>query len=172
MPVVLQYKKTGGSAARLTQTFLSGEAFFDTDVDCWFIGDAITAGGLQVANAHITPISGNTQTFVAGDQGKFFIYSNSGGCGVALGAPSSSFFPVGSGSWLLNLSGNTVTVSVGGGAHINGGATLTLNVGDSAVFVSDGTNYFAIVSRVGISGATPQNIQVVGNTTGATSSST
>jgi hypothetical protein len=174
MPVALQYKKTGGSAIRLTQTFLSGEAFLDTDVDGWFIGDSVTPGGLQVANAHISVISVATQTIANSDAGKLFIYTNSAGCGVALGAPGGgggTFFPRSVGFWALNNSTGLVVITVTG-ATINGSTTLTLNPFDSAVIVSDGTNYFALVERDGISALTPSNIQIVGNTTGATSSST
>jgi hypothetical protein len=171
MPVALQYKKTGGSVARLTQTFLSGECFFDTDVDGWFVGDAMTPGGLQVANGHITSIAVATQTVNNNDAGKLFVYSNAAGCTVALAAPSSTYFPLQSGFWLLNNSiGNVVVTATG--ATINGSATLTLFPHDSAVIVSDGTNYFAVQARTGFSASTPVDIAIVGNTTGATSSST
>src|SRR5215467_1663454 len=175
MAVSLQYRRSGGSAVRLTQTFLSGEAFFDTDVAGWFVGNSATPGGLQVANALIDTISVATQTIANSDAGKLFVYTNSAGCGVALGAPGGgggTFFPATTGFWLINNSPGNVVITVAGGAHVNGSATLTLNPGDSAVLVSDGTNYFALVARAGISTGTPQNIHIVGNTTGATSSST
>jgi hypothetical protein len=171
MPVALQYKKTGGSVARLTQTFLSGECFFDTDVDGWFVGDSMTPGGLQVANGHITSIAVATQTVNNGDAGKLFVYSNAAGCAVALAVPSGTYFPLQSGFWLLNNSTGNVVVTATG-ATINGGGTLTLFPDDSAVIVSDGANYFAIHARTGFSASTPVNIHVIGNTTGATSTST
>jgi hypothetical protein len=171
MPVALQYKKTGGSVARLTQTFLSGECFFDTDVDGWFVGDSMTPGGLQVANGHITSIAVATQTVNNSDAGKLFVYSNAAGCAVALAVPSGTYFPIQSGFWLLNNSTGNVVVTATG-ATINGSGTLTLFPDDSAVIVSDGANYFAIHARTGFSASTPVNIHVIGNTTGATSTST
>lgn len=171
MPVSLQYRKTGGSVGRLAETFLSGEIFFDTDVDGFFVGDSATPGGIEVANAHVTAVSASTLNIAATDQGKLFVFSNALGCAVAIQQSTSTYFQRQSGVWFLNDSPANVVITATT-SLINGASTLTLSPQDSSVFVSDGTNYFALVTKSGISGSTPVNVRVAGNTTGATSSST
>jgi hypothetical protein len=172
MAVPFQHRRAG-SATRLTVLLLAGECFFDTDVDAWFVGDGSTLGGIQVANSHVTGISGATQTIADTDVGKFFSYTNAGGCAVTLPQAGSAgpTFPVSTGFWAINNGAGSVVITPTT-STINGAATLTLGTGDSCVVVSDGTNYFALVCRVSFSSAIPVAANVVGNTTAVSSTTT
>jgi hypothetical protein len=172
MAVPFQHRRAG-SATRLTVLLLAGECFFDTDVDSWFVGDGSTLGGIQVANSHVTGISGATQTIADTDVGKFFSYTNAGGCAVGLPQAGSAgpTFPASTGFWAINNGAGSVVITPTT-STINGSATLTLGAGDSCVVVSDGTNYFALVCRVSFSSAIPVAANVVGNTTAVSSTTT
>jgi hypothetical protein len=172
MAVPFQHRRAG-SATRLTVLLLAGEAFFDTDVSGWFVGDGTTLGGVQVANSHVTAVTGATQTIADTDVGRFFSYTNAGGCAVTLPQAGSAgpTFPASTGFWVVNNGGGNVVITPTT-STINGAANLTLGVGDSCVVVSDGSNYFALVGRVSFSAGIPVAAHVVGNTTAVSSTST
>lgn len=161
------------SSTRLTLPLLAGEAFFDTSVSAWFIGDGSTLGGIQVANSHVTGVSGATQTIADTDVGRFFSYTNAGGCAVTLPQAGSagSTFPSQAGFWAVNNGAGSVVITPTT-STINGASSLTLGSGDSCVVVSDGSNYFALVARTSFSSSIPQNVHIVGNTTAVSSTST
>lgn len=171
MAVPFQHRRDT-SGTRLTLLLLAGEAFYDTSVKSWFVGDGSTLGGVQVANSHVTGISGATQTIADTDAGRFFSYTNAGGCAVSLPqAGSGTNFPASTGFWAINNSAGSVVITPTT-STINGSATLSLSSGDSCVVVSDGANYFALVSRVSFSSSIPVAGHIVGNTTAVSSTST
>src|SRR5262249_43393226 len=172
MAVPFQHRRAG-SSTRLTVLLLAGEAFFDTDVQGWFVGDGTTLGGTQVANSHVTAVTGTTQTIADTDQSRFFSYTNGAGGAVTLpqAGSSSTTFPVSTGFWAVN-NGGAIVVITPTLSTIHGAANLTLRVGDSCVVVSDGANYFDLVCRVSFSSGIPVVGHVVGNTTAVSSTST
>lgn len=172
MAVPFQHRRAG-SSTRLTVALLAGECFFDTDVSGWFVGDGTTLGGIQVANSSVFAISGATQTIADTDVGKFFSYTNAGGCAVTVPQAGSAgpTFPESAGFWAVNNGAGSV-VFTPTTSTINGAATLTLGAGDSCVVVSDGTNYFALVARVSFSSGIPVAGHIIGNTTAQSSTTT
>lgn len=171
MATPLQFRR-GNSTTRLGVTLDAGEAYFDTDVFQWFVGDGSQLGGYIVANFLVEEITGTTHTVNAGDNGKFFVYTNAAGCAVTVaqaGSGGGTYFPNKAGFWAINV-GTGVVVITPTTSQINNVASVSLAQLDSGCFVSDGADYFGPVSRS--SASVIMAVHVVGNTTGASSTST
>lgn len=83
--------------------------------------------------------TGTTYTVVAGDNGKLVTLSNASAVAVTL-PQATGVFGIGWSSWLHNKGAGAVTITPTT-STINGASTLVLAQGQSAVIVSDGTNY-------------------------------
>lgn len=168
MPNIEQHRHNNFSV-RANYVPASGEVFFDTDVGCTFMGDGASYGGLQIGQPNITVTSATTFGVVdATDVGKLYVFTGAG-CAVSLcqaGSAQSGLIPAQSGLEILNLGSGNVVITPAT-STINGAATLTLGIGDSAVIISNGTNYYAKVGKVaGASGGTVTSVGTGNGLTG------
>lgn len=151
MPVPLLHRRMA-SAARLALIPGDGELIFDTSVAKPFMGDGITSGGIPADGAYVTGNNTTSYSLLDTDVGKLIVFTaSSGPIALALAQAASSsglYFPDGSFVTISNQSpsqGVTITATT---STISGASTLVLHPGDSAKIISDGTNYWALVSRV------------------------
>lgn len=148
MTGILQFRRSN-TAGVIATTPADGELLVDTTLRMFRVGDGATAGGILLDGNRINTQTGTTYTVVATDASKFVTFSNASPVAVTLpqaGSVSGTFFPYQTSSWFLNLGAGLVTITPTT-STINGAATLVLNQGDGARIVSDGTNYFAFVTR-------------------------
>lgn len=129
---------------------------------------ATTLNITHVANAQ----TGLTYTYVTGDREKYVTHSNALAIAGSLPQAGSSF-PDGWAMYVHNLGAGTLTITPTT-STINGSATLVLTTGQSAMVVSDGTNYRALLGAAtgGGSGTVTNVSSVNADLTVATSTTT
>lgn len=103
-------------------------------------GGPITTTGTVAGTYSIRAVTGTTDTILAADACGLVTYSNGSAVAVTLPAPSGSFAS-GFGFDGQNLGAGTVTITPGGGALINGSASLAIAQNRGCSIASDGTNY-------------------------------
>lgn len=156
MTAVLQHRRYG-TLTRLGFVPADGELVVDTGILRLFVGDGATTGGLQVDGIGISVQGGTSFSITADDVGTLITSSNGSPVAVSLGeagSASGSYFPARTYFFILVLGGGAVTITPTT-STINGAGTLVLNQNDAALVVSDGTNYFALVSRTSGDGTVP-----------------
>lgn len=108
--------------------------------------EASELGGLRGLRA----ITGATDTLLNRDLGFGVIYNRATAIAVALAAPSTNSFRNGWMAHIKNINAGLVTITPTGSTITSDNATtssLVLAQYDSALIISDGANYFAIVTR-------------------------
>jgi hypothetical protein len=100
---------------------------------------AAGAGGSSTSGITINAQTGTTYTVLSTDQAKLVTHSNAASIAVTLPQATGSFTtPFYYYTTNLGVGAVTITPTT---STINGAATLVLNTGESAIIVSDGTNY-------------------------------
>lgn len=115
-------------------------------------GGTVTVSGTLTSVMPPNAQTGTTYTFVTSDNAKLLTFSN--GAAVAATLPqATSTFGTGWHSFVLNKGAGTVTITPTT-STIDGAATLALAQNQSALIVSDGTNYQVFRGSLKNSGAT------------------
>lgn len=122
----------GGGAGTVTSVDASGGVETAS-------GSAITGSGTVRGATLVNAQTGTTYTYLTGDRGKLVTHSNASAIAGTLPQATSTF---GAG-WFMkvkNKGAGTLTITPTT-STVDGAATLVLTTGQSALIVSDGTNY-------------------------------
>ena len=96
----------------------------------------------------VNPQTGTSYTVQTTDYGQLVTVKNSGAIAVTLpGAAAAGFFPFN--FYIANEGSGAATITPQGGSQINGASTLVLTTNNSALIVSDGTNYWTVSGTAG-----------------------
>lgn len=136
---------TGGGGGSGTVTSVDASCGLKTSS-----GSAITTSGSIVGSRATNAQTGTTYTVLDSDCGKLVTTSNAASIAVTLPqAGASSQFVAGWSGYIANIGAGTATITPTT-STINGAATLALATNQSALVVSDGTNYRALIFQGGI----------------------
>ena len=139
---------TGGLTANVTGN-LTGNA--DTVTTNANLTGAVTSVGNATTINHLRNAqTGTTYTIVTGDRSKYVTFNNALAVAVTLPVAGGTF-PDGWYTFVQNIGVGTVTITPTT-STINGSATLILTTNQSAIVVSDGTNYSAFIGQSSGSG--------------------
>lgn len=140
---------TGGGGGSGTVTSVDASCGLKTSS-----GSAITTSGSIVGSHGFNAQTGTTYTVLDSDCGKLVTTSNASSIAVTLPqAGASSQFVAGWSGYIANIGAGTATITPTT-STINGAATLALATNQSALVISDGTNYHALIFRGDISSRT------------------
>ncbi len=140
----------------------AGEFFINTDNWKPVIGDGSTPSGFQIDGSVVNAQVGTSYSVLQGDVGALVTFSNGSPVAVDLATPSGSYFPAQSRIWFLNLGAGLVTITPTA-STVNGNASLDLAQYEGAIFISDGSDYFAIFTASPV--PSPTSIVTITKTT-------
>jgi hypothetical protein len=152
------YRGTLANLSALASTGKAGVLAWTTDTNEIYVdsgsGSGIGTAWLRLANKEVgvNAQSGTSYTVLGSDLGKLVTLSNAAAVAVTLPQATASSGSFAAGWWaeFENLGAGLVTITPTT-STINGGANVTLKTNQSIKIISDGTNYFALISKAAIS---------------------
>jgi len=135
------YLTNNTTSAGVWKTFQYGAGVSSVNASS-LAGTGIIAIGTLLSQS--TPVTLFNSNYTAGvnDRAKAYIWNSSGAGVLTLTAPATV-----ADNWFMyfrNAGGGEVVIEVDGAATIDGGANKAFQPGESAIIISDGTNYYTV----------------------------